>query len=87
MKDKQILKTIGLIEEPLRGTVEMNDEGSLSSEVGGGKVIAEYGPLTMEFDEAHLEEGRGNSRSYEGWGSLYGDSENGAGSAVASQVS
>ena len=44
------------------GTIELNDEGYLISEVGGGKVIAIDGPLTMDFNEAHLEEGRGSSR-------------------------
>ena len=41
------------------GTIELNDEISLSSEVGEGEVATPNGPFTMEFDEAHLEKGKG----------------------------
>ena len=64
----------GVMVEPLRGTIALNEKGSLSSEMRGGKVVAAGGPLTVEFDEAHLEEGRGCLKSDEGWRSLSGGS-------------
>ena len=66
------LSLSGVMVEPSRGTIALNEEGSLSSEMNGSKVVAAGGPLTMEFDEAHLEEGRGHLKSVEGWRSLYG---------------
>ena len=50
--------------EPSKGTIALNEEGSLSSEMSGAKVLVTGGPLTVEFDVAHLEEGRGRLESY-----------------------
>ena len=78
---------VGVMVEPSRGTIALNEEGYLSSKMSGSKVVAAGGPLTMEFDEAHLEEGRGRLESDEGWRSLSGGSEKGTILEVASRAS
>ena len=55
--------------------------------MSGAKFLVTGGPLTVEFDEAHLEEGRGHLESDEGWRSLSGGSEKGTISEVASRAS
>ena len=81
------LAFVEVMVQPSQGTIALNEEGSLSSEMSGAKVVVTGGPLTVEFDEAHLEEGRGRIESDEGWRSLSGGSEKGTISEVASRAS
>ena len=52
------LAFVEVMVEPSKGTIGLNEEGSLSSEMSGAKVVVTGGPLTVEFNEVHLEEGR-----------------------------
>ena len=67
------LSFVGVIIEPLRGIIALDGEVSIKCEWRGGNVVVVGGPLTGKFDEPPLEEGRGNSKSDEGWRFLFGD--------------
>ena len=68
------LSLAGVMVEPSRRTIALNEEFSLISEMRGGRVVVIGGPLTVKFDEDHLDEGIGCLKSYKGWRSMSGGS-------------
>ena len=68
------LSLVGVMTDISRGAKALDGEGSVKSEWRGGNVVVAGGPLTREFDEAPLEEGRGRSKSEGGRISMSGGS-------------